>query len=211
MRYSVKHNYVYIGVPKTGTWSFGEVLRQHSEITECDGTEHHYTAEEYKRDFLGRGIPSFDYFYSFVSIRNPWARCVSLFNFGRPDEKFRMFWDEGYFPVNPANFNTWVSICWHMSPNLQAYADIDGMPAVNEVILLENYYEAIPNLLSRLGIPKTEISHQNASHGKPKTYQDWYNNETKEIISTRCEKEIEIGGYTFDGGFRKYSGAIKYA
>lgn len=189
----------------------GGVLCQTSDIKEFDGPKHHYTAREYRDEFRKRDMAAFESFHSFVSMRNPWERYVSLFNFGRPDEYLRMFWDKGYFPVKPATFDYWISEKWDQLGNLQYFADIDNSPAVKEIIMLENYIEAVPNLLDRLGLKQEKIPHNNGGRGKPQIYQQWYNRDSRKLVEKCCQREIEIGGYTFAGGFRKYSGATKYA
>ena len=213
MRYSVKNKFVLICIPKSGTTSLRAMLTPHSDIgwdyfNQSDREwERHVTASQLRPIFESKGL-DWSAFWVFTSLRNPWAALVSWFNYFRPDENFREFWAEDYFPANPASFESFVR---HRIESNNRYDNVtnfildkNGKRLVNQVILLEHFAEAIPELCQRLGLPFNGTPRENVREGFRRPYQDWYSEDLRNAVAKHYAENVELGGYTFEGGVRPF-------
>lgn len=215
MRCSTKNKFILISIPKCGTTSLRNMLEPYSELKSDDKGEPegefctHVTASNLYDQLLQLGIDWFD-MWSFTSIRNPWKQQISAYNYWRPDENFKYFWQEGYLPKQPASFNTWLN--WKIDSNniydtFRNFAYDDNERIINQVILLEHFDLAIPALFERLQLPRPNfVARDNmARYGSASNVKPWYSKDLEYRTAKFYEEEIELGGYTFEGGFRPYS------
>lgn len=213
MRYSVANKFILICMPKTGSTSLRSMLTPHSDIRWAyfdkpdREWERHVTAAQLKPIFEAKQLRWKD-FWSFTAIRNPWAIQVSSFNYFRPDENYREFWADDYFPRNPISFEQFVRNKVENNiryENVTNFAfDTEGNRLLNQIILLEHFNQALPELWRRLGLPFKGVERKNVRMGSRRPYQDWYSKELRELVASHYAENIEMGGYTFDGGFRPY-------
>ena len=87
MRASTVHNFVYISNPKCASTSFRKALGPFSNIKSSpqrspEGIRHHATASDIKLVFDEQGL-SWESFFSFTTIRDPWAKSYSLYTYGK--------------------------------------------------------------------------------------------------------------------------------
>ncbi len=206
---STKHNYVYIHVYKVAgqsvklalrrgdLQSVPERLRDHyarfielPPFYSLKPYENHSTAAEI-RDHLGQ--ETWDSMYTFSFVRNPWDWQVSLYRF-IPTNKF----NPQRRQVGEMGFDEYIE--WRVSEDLHLQSsfifDDDGNQLVDFVGHFEHLSDDFAKVCSTIGI-EGSLPHENAS--KRSSYQDYYNDHTRELVAEAFAADIEAFGYTFDG------------
>tara|TARA_B100000035_G_scaffold311618_1_gene321502 strand:- start:10749 stop:11423 length:675 start_codon:yes stop_codon:yes gene_type:complete len=124
----------------------------------------------------------------FAAIRNPYDRLVSHWKWEtRPtNSSYRGF-----------SFKRWLNIpqFWWHTPQTEfihsEHRDIDCV----DLIRFENLQQDFDTVCNKIGIPKQQLPHKNKS--KHKHYTEYYDDETREIVSKKFAKDIEYFGYEF--------------
>jgi len=201
--------FIFIHVPKTAGVSVSDLLGPHSKPYEDDlDLRQHILRTE--PDLLGRfqGIlfwhisarslrtfyppEHFQGSHTFGFIRNPWDWLVSMYTFirvadGHPEqmiaghmsfEDFLRFW-------RAKNVQQWDFI-----------GDGDRL-LVDKVYSFENLDDEVFKLANALGTPPTVAPRLNATPHDP--YQAYYTAETARWVADVCARDIELGGYQFEG------------
>lgn len=212
---------IFVAIPKTGTTTVREQIRsekpyflngQHLNIVQIRDLI--YIWELYRH--LGKNInfPSdsvfydseirqiahdtFSSFFKFSLVRNPWARVVSMYfrregvqtrstvSFADFCRNHHFASDTCFYPTKHDNQIDWVT-------------DEKGDVIVDMVVRLEDLAEKRAELLERSGgRVELEMGMKNNNRiSKSKNYQDVYDAETKGIIASRFEKDIDAFKYTF--------------
>jgi hypothetical protein len=195
---------------KTGSSSVRQFLTPFSEhmILEREGLyAHHWNASKYKKVFVDKGWEWSDY-YSFTTIRNPWARIVSFYKYGKPDTYGNHSKDDNYDESTAfsLSFKEWLKIRYNdgdshrLLPNIRRFAFIQGKQAVTEIHKIEDLKgESFSLLLDKCGILNEVDSvllptiNQTASDD----YRAYYDSDSVDIVSKAMKPDIEIGGYSF--------------
>ena len=162
----------------------------------------HTTFEEYLNIFEPHCINGY---FKFTIVRNPWDRLVSAYfflkkgGFGEKDrdwfnEELSSFIDFDDFVkrwVNKKNIWKWH----HFRPQYHYMLDKREKIPLDFVGFLENLDDDFKYITKKIGIT-CDLPTSNKS--KHKNYQDYYNDETKEIIREIYSEDIELLGYNFD-------------
>lgn len=211
MRYSHQHKFILLANPKSGSTTLRSLLDPFSDISwdyfkqDDRELEHHSSATKVRAVFGSHGWP-FDDYYSFTSIRNPWAKELSLFLYSRPDFNHRCFYDEQYEPWKGlCDFVPWMQVRLfsdHPLIPIDHYAFDSGKKIVDDILLMEDFGRSVPRLLDRLGLPASPIPVKN-KFGFSVDYRDWYSADLRRKLAQRYAHDIEIGGYTFEGDWRR--------
>lgn len=211
MRFSLEKKFIYLANMKTGSTSVRNLLTPHSDhegLLDEGLYAHHWNAKKYKSIFEEKGWV-WDSFYSFTTIRNPWARIVSFYNYGRPDSKGNHKNDANYDESTALqlSFEDWLKLRYRdgesprLLPNIKQFAYIKGKKAVSEIYKIESLNEhKLRELLSYCNL-ESEFSsfvlpHSNST--KAVDYRSYYSPELVDIISTHMQSDIELGGYEFE-------------
>lgn len=128
------------------------------------------------------------------NVRNPWDKTVSFFHMHHPDVK-----GESKDAI-VETFRDWLVGARNLGEDLHIYA-IDGQPVIDEFIHYETLEEDYGRVCERLGVPAVELPSMKANfRGTNKIpYQEYYDDESREIVAEAYERDIEILGWTFDG------------
>lgn len=138
------------------------------------------------------GKKTFDSFFSFAIVRNPWDWQVSLYKF--------MLKDTDHFQHNLIkNFKDFDEyIKWRCAEEVKLQKDFiyskDGELLVNFVGKFERIDADFQIICSRIGI-STSLPRLNVSNTKP--YQQFYNKKTKDLVGQTFATDINLFGYEF--------------
>lgn len=131
-------------------------------------------------------------YFKFTFDRNPWEKVVSLYCYLRKLKRI-----ESSCPFDRYIRTTKPSA---LALNIPRYS-LDSKIAVDFIGRYENLvldFEYVCKKIKITPIPNLQILKQtNKSKYGPRRYQDWYSNETKEIIDKIFTDEIEYFGYKF--------------
>ncbi len=162
-------------------------------------------------------------FFIFSTIRNPWERMVSLYNYAQPDKNGVPFWGPRF--GNKREEGTSCSFEKFIFNGLDAYSNKTSDPSfryacknvqdmfgenynkikiykseeldVNKIIDDINYSK----LEAKVGRVKFKIIDSNSWKEKEKieskNYREYYNDELRNIIADNYDLDIKIGEYEF--------------
>ena len=207
---SLKHNFLFIHIPKTGGNSIQKILEQFSEdkIVKLYGFQDgekrfsiknpvfpyhkHSTLREYKKL-----LPNEKYtpLLKFTVVRNPWERMVSLYfspHAGRTKFNLKVFETVIQKAQTLEHFvdsRSWVEKI--MGKNILKSSEI------NRFIRFENLEQEFKVLCSELGLGNLPLAKLNASNKKD--YQEYYTHHLKKIVANKFKNEIEFFKYRFEG------------
>ncbi len=137
---------------------------------------------------------TFDRYFKFAFVRNPWDRLVSEYEFllkktghGRHERVKKL-----------GGFKQFIQM---QIPRNDAYqtnmlCDRRGRLLLDFVGKLENLQSDWQTVCTRIGIPHQELQRKNAS--RRKHYQDYYDEESRRLVARHWAREIEMFGYAFD-------------
>jgi len=204
---SIKNNFLFIHVPKTGGNSIQIVLEKYSddkivdydenmdtfEITnETYNTTKHSTLSYYK-NVLDPKI--YDSLFKFCVVRNPWEMVISYY--------FSQHW-KNYKEFYPIEFDWDIDSCIKLlNREIKPLEYFIGEDFSNiNFIRYENLNEDFKKILEKLNI-KGDLPHKNKSNHKH--YSEYYDEELIKLVSDKFEKEIKFFGYEFLKDKKLYS------
>ena len=165
MRFSRSRKFIYLANPKTGSTSIRNLLEDisdHQQLIDRGQYHEHWSACEYKAVFSSNGW-SWDGYYRFLTIRDPWKKYVSNYLYSRPDQMYRPFYHPQYDPDSSFqhDFRSWVmyyarDLDRHPPgcPPLSQFAWQQGVCLVDDIFPIETFAEkALPQLKQRLSLP----------------------------------------------------------
>jgi len=212
---------IFIAVPKTGTTSIRTQIKQkgapliknpHLNIVQIRDALYVYLliqALGRNKSFPSASVSSdaalrlkaketFDGFFKFSAVRNPWARAVSLYSRR-----------EGVRSKNKLSFEKFCKnhfyasdTCYHPTLHQNQFdwlCNEHGQCMMDYVYKLENFNESIDEIAELTNgriLLKKEHANRN-SNSKSHSYRDIYTEETKKLIAERFEKDIDTFKYTF--------------
>ena len=138
---------------------------------------------------------SFNRYFKFAFVRNPWDRLVSEYNFllERPThgrhKKVKKLSDFKRFIHMQVKRNDAYQI--------NMLCDRQGKLLMDFVGKLENLEEDWQTVCKKIGIPYQQLQRKNATQHRH--YQDYYDDETRQLVGRHWSREIELFEYTFDG------------
>jgi hypothetical protein len=138
---------------------------------------------------------SFTRYFKFAFVRNPWDRLVSEYNFllERPahgrHKKVKKLSDFKHFIHMQVKRNDAYQI--------NMLCDQQGKLLMDFVGKLENLEEDWQTVCKKIGIPYQQLQRKNATQHRH--YQDYYDDETRQLVGRHWSREIELFEYTFGG------------
>lgn len=212
MRISKKHRFIFFSNPKTGSECVRELLDPVSDVRGVsfrDATPqfpyHSHMRPVELRAVMENTVASFDDYYRFTFVRNPWARLVSLYKMLLLAE-----------PDFPLLFTEWLPTIRADGPGgggggaqpwrqygaytLQAFAgDGEGRLLVHDVFRLEDIGEVVGHLRARGFIEDdgAAIPMINASSNRT-PFRDYYDAAARDLVAERYREDIETFSYSFD-------------
>ena len=199
---SHKHKYIFIHIPKTGGTSVEMSLKRHNLVDEdfSQGVHVHH-------DSVDKKIANS--YYTFAIKRNPWERFVSIWSYWTINSKHSSRGNA----ISPDYINISFQKFIRELPKIESkvkekfplgmvtfmqQTELNQLPAyvtVDMWIEFSNIQEDFNIVCDKIGIPRQELPHENKS--KHKHYTEYYDDETRAIVTQKYAKDIEYFGYKF--------------
>lgn len=211
---SHKYKFITIDIPKTGTRSLRESLHPLGVIDECGKPD--FDAEFYQHDSAMQARKQFkknnwswDTYFKFTIVRNPWDRYLSFFkyfkNYGEKYSRKDKSINWGKAEINQGkhcielfkdqdNQTILKNIILKNNSQDSYYCDENGEPIVNYIASFENLDNEFVFLCNQVGIKTPSLQHVNKSSNSLSMY-DIYNQQLIDIVAQKEKVVIESKGY----------------
>lgn len=211
MLISHRYKFVIINIPKTGTWSFVEVLRPYVDVWGAPAGfgeyADHETASNAKRKFEQQNLDWQSYF-TFARVRNPWQRYASYFQWakdflidyrvnpqlyrqhGNTYQSFAtLFADNSDFEVLRTIIkNNEAQSAYFLGPQQETL--------VNYVGQLENIDTDFQLFCRTVGLPQLQLPKRHVSTDYD--YRQLYTSDLVKLVAAKEKYVIERFNYTFN-------------
>lgn len=203
---SIKHRFIFVAIPKTGTHAVRQALREHLgpndmeqvglfvqkrfPIPELAQLQHGHLSLEQVRPFMA--ADEFSGFFKFAFVRNPFDRFISYCAFttralkqfeADPKRVMRRYID------NPP----WQHILFQ--PQHRFVTDDAGRLLTDYVGRVEQMQESYDEAARRLGIPTATLEKVNVSERRD--YRDYYDEALIAGVAKLYARDLELFGYDF--------------
>lgn len=182
-------NYVFIHINKTAGTSIVDVIgkpfRKHLTVKDVINVI---------------GQQKWDQAYKFTVIRNPWDKVVSQY-------KHAIKMNSNSMAKKSIEFGDWVACTYGepkdpfyygraqmFFPQVEWLKNFQDKIDVDKIIRFENLNEGINEVFKTLSID-SNLPHLNETYKT--NYRDFYDNESKQIISEWFREDIQLFGYIF--------------
>lgn len=204
---SHQHRFVFAAVPKTGTHSVRQALREHLgpedleqvglfmdkrfPIEDLAAIQHGHITLPQVRPYLGE--EAFASYLKFGFVRNPFDRFVSYCAF--------MTRGNGAFGADPRAVMRHILFTVRplkhvlFQPQHTFLADEDGRLLADFVGRVEEMQASYDQLVARIGIPGASLATVNAS--RRGDYRDYYDQQLLDGVAELYRRDIELFGYDF--------------
>ena len=182
-------DFVFIHINKTGGTSIASAIGLSSK--------QHLTATEIVEIV---GMNRYSYAYKFAVVRNPWARCVSQYN-------YRVKTNQNEMGDGHIDFREWVDRVFGQNKDQRYYDSakffqpqsdwlkVEGSDvAIEEVIKFETLADGFCKVAKRIGVVHS-LPHYNKTQSG--NWQSYYDSKTAKIVSKWFEQDIDLYGYQF--------------
>jgi hypothetical protein len=203
---STHHRFIFVAIPKTGTHSVRQALRQQMgpedmeqvglfirksfPIPELARIRHGHLTLSQVRPHLR--ADTFDSFFKFAFVRNPFDRFVSYCSFitrktGQfdrdPKAVMRHFLAKP--PLDHILFQ----------PQHQFVTDDEGELLTDTIGRVEQMQESYNEIARRIGIPAATLARVNSS--RRRDYRNYYDQELIDGVAKLYARDLELFGYDF--------------
>lgn len=204
---SHQHRFVFAAIPKTGTHSVRQALREHLSAEDLEqvglfvnkrfpfeelaAIRHGHITLEQIRPFLGE--EPFGSYLKFAFVRNPFDRFVSYCAFmTRADGAFerdpRGVMRHILFKVRPLQHILFV-------PQHTFITAADGQVLADVVGRVEEMQVSYDAICARIGIPSRPLEQVNSS--KRGSYRDYYDQTLIDGVTELYRRDLELFDYQF--------------
>lgn len=204
---SHQHRFIFAAVPKTGTHSVRQALREHMSkddieqvglfvdrrfpYAELAAIRHGHLALRQVRPYVGEEV--FADYFKFAFVRNPFDRFVSYCAF--------VTRDSNVFAQNP--LAVMKQILFGMRPLQHVLfwpqhaflVDADGRMLADQVGRVEEMQSSYDSICARIGIPTTALGQVNSS--RRGGYREYYDQQLIDGVADLYRRDLELFGYQF--------------
>jgi hypothetical protein len=207
---SHRHRFIFAAVPKTGTHSVRQALREHLSDADVEqvglfvskrfpwadlaAIRHGHLSLQQVRPYLGEA--AFSRYFKFAFVRNPFDRFVSYCAFmtrdgdafqKQPQDVMRHF----LFREPPEQHILF-------QPQSALLVGEDGKALLTDRVgLVEDMQGSYDAICAQIGIPSRPLDRVNGSqHGD---YRHYYDQVLIDGVSARYAQDLDLFGYTFEG------------
>ncbi len=205
---SRRHRFIFVAIPKTGTHSIRQALRQHLADDDLEqvglfvnrrfpfadlaAIRHGHLSLQQVRPSLEPG--EFESCFKFAFVRNPFDRFVSYCAF--------MSRESGQFAAQPTTFMKQVLFDLRpeqhilFQPQHLLLCDVDGGLLTDYVGRVEDMQASYDHVCATLGFESTALGRVNSSQRGD--YRQYYDAELIAGVSHYYHRDLELFGYSFD-------------
>lgn len=186
---SDKKQFIYVHVNKTGGTSVQKILHVHCR----KAAKHHHAQSLNDMRLYGT-----DYF-RFTTVRNPYDRWVSNYHFNirrnHKTAKNKSFKEYLFDVIDESKKESrefpdlWYNSAWNW------ISDDNDVLLVDYVMRFENLEADWKIVSKKLGVEDTLPKTNASSHDH---YSKYYDDETYDLVTRHCAKDLEYLGYTFE-------------
>jgi Sulfotransferase family len=203
---STRHRFIFVAIPKTGTHSVRQALREQMgaedmeqvglfvrksfPIPELARIRHGHLTLSQVRPHLDPA--EFERFFKFAFVRNPFDRFVSYCSFitrqkGQFDRDPKAVMR--HFLANPP----WDHILFQ--PQHQFVTDDEGRLLTDYIGRVEQMQDSYDEMARRIGIPTVSLARVNSS--RRRDYRDYYDPALIDGVAKLYARDLELFGYEF--------------
>jgi hypothetical protein len=218
MLLSLKYNFLFVHIAKTGGTSVRDALSRHSwkdpyrvpqfVCSRLSALTGHRIGAKFPRhakavaaqEMLPRA--TFQDLFKFTIVRNPWDLQVSSYhhiNRERPDlvahiKDFDGFLRWKFDPARPPQYHA------DMSTELQSdyVIDLHGNTIVDFIGRYESLLSDFETICSRIGIPCPQLPHLRRADNRKKDYRSYFDDSSAALVAEHYRPDIERFGYRYD-------------
>jgi hypothetical protein len=202
------HRFIFVAVPKTGTHSVRQALRQHLGANDLEQVglfvnkrfpfaefadiRHGHISLQQIRPCLDEG--QFENYFKFAFVRNPFDRFVSYCAFmsretGHFARDARGFMKQVLFEIRPEQHILF-------QPQHLLLTDADGRLLSDHVGRVEDMQASYDHACRKLGFESTALGRVNSSQRGD--YRKYYDAELSAGVGDYYRRDLELFGYSFD-------------
>lgn len=204
---SHQHRFIFVAVPKTGTHSIRQALREHLSMEDIEqvglfvnkrfpyeelaAIRHGHLSLRQVRPHLGE--EAFSNYFKFAFVRNPFDRFVSYCAFmTRETDAFlhdpRGVMHEILFRVRPLGHILF-------QPQHALLVDDNGTLLTNQVGRVEDMQASYDAVCTRIGIPSSPLGQVNSS--RRGDYRQYYDQALIDGVTDLYRRDLELFDYRF--------------
>ena len=217
MLLSLKYNFLYVHLAKTGGTSVRATLNRYrwrdpyywpayvcSRISSLTGHKIGCKLPRHAKaicayEMLPREV--YDQLFKFAFVRNPWDLQVSSYHhikrerphLMRGHEDFESFLRWKLDPERPYQYHIDTSI----ERQSDYVVDLHGKVIVDFIGRFENLADDFAHICDRVGIKAPPLAHKRKARDR-QSYQKYYTDETAALVAKHFKADIEMFGYSFD-------------
>lgn len=207
---SHRHRFIFAAVPKTGTHSVRQALREQMDEADVEqvglfvkksfpwqdlaALQHGHLSLRQVRPHLGEA--TFNDYFKFAFVRNPFDRfvsyCAFMFRGGdvfqeRPQDVMRHF----LFERPPEGHILF-------QPQAALLVDDDGRTLLTDAVgRVEDMQASYDAICTRLGLSSRPLDRVNSS--RRGDYRCYYDQHLVDAVAARYAQDLQLFGYTFEG------------
>jgi len=191
MPISYEKEIIFVHIPKCAGTSITKSLRL------ADQGHHH--ASRYQIVYPEQ----WETYYKFAIVRNPWDRLVSCYEYARMDESYYhsvsgpSIWGKhvDYDLLKDATFEECLELLQQGKLKHQGWAPQSDWVSNNKGELLIDTFIKVEEMPEK--IAGVKIEKLNTSNRSYQNYEDYYTDETIDLVSKIYSKDIELFDYEF--------------
>ena len=141
------------------------------------------------------GTKEWDNLFTFAIVRNPYDRCVSVWQMLEPKQNFRFF-IEKISKLEIETLRIYDNLTYHCCLQSPHLTDGNGNIIVDCICRFENLEEDFNKITKIIGIQNSKLPHVKRTFHKH--YSKYYDEATKIMVTEIYKKDIETFNYKFE-------------